>query len=44
MHFWVLKENKIVHRVLKLENILVKYEDYQKNIFILKLTDYDFSN
>ena len=31
--FKVMKENKIIHRDLKLENILVKYLDkYKKNI------------
>ena len=41
--FQILKENNIIHRDIKLENILIKYEDYERKDFIVKLTDYDFS-
>ena len=37
-------KNKIVHRDLKLENILIKYEDKEKkDKYIVKLTDYGIS-
>ena len=39
--FKIMAENKLVHRDLKLQNILVKYEDKGKTI--LKLTDYGLS-
>ena len=39
--FQTMKEKKIIHRDLKLENILMKYED--KNKFIIKLADYGTS-
>ena len=35
--------NNIIHRDLKLENILVKYTDDEKTKFIPKLSDYGFS-
>ena len=38
--FYIFQENSIIHRDLKLENILVKYTNKEKNEFILKLTDY----
>ena len=41
--FKVMVENNIVHRDLKLENILIKYIDKQKKDFIVKLTDYGVS-
>ena len=41
--FRILKENKIVHRDIKLSNILIKYEDCQKKNFIVKLNDYAIS-
>ena len=41
--FRIMKDNKIIHRDLKLANILVKYEDNDKNKFIVKLTDYGIS-
>ena len=39
--FRIMNENKIVHRDLKLENILIKYENKDK--YIVKLTDYGIS-
>jgi len=36
-----MKENNIIHRDLKLENILIKYIDKEK--YIIKLTDYGCS-
>ena len=41
--FKIMVKNKIVHRDIKLENILVKFKDKQKNDFISKLTDYGIS-
>jgi serine/threonine-protein kinase ULK/ATG1 len=41
--FKIISENNIVHRDLKLENILVKYIDKKKSEFIVKLTDYGVS-
>ena len=41
--FKIMKENKIVHRDLKLDNILIKFEDNKKQKFIVKLTDYGIS-
>ena len=41
--FKIMVENNIVHRDLKLENILVKYEDKEQNKFTVKLTDYGMS-
>jgi len=38
--FYIFQEKSIIHRDLKLENILVKYTNKQKNEFTLKLTDY----
>ena len=38
--FYIFQKNSIIHRDLKLENILVKYTNKEKNEFILKLTDY----
>ena len=38
-----MKEKKIVHRDLKLENILVKYNDKEHNNFTIKLSDYGSS-
>ena len=39
--FKIMAQNKIIHRALNLENILVKYENKEKNKYIvkLKLTD-----
>ena len=39
--FRLLVKNKLVHRDLKLENILVKYENKEKTKFTLKLSDYE---
>ena len=39
--FKKMKENNIIHRDLKLENILIKYIDKKK--YIIKLTDYECS-
>jgi serine/threonine protein kinase len=41
--FKIMSENIIIHRDLKLENILVKYVDKEKSKFIVKLTDYGVS-
>ena len=41
--FKIMKDNKIIHRDLKLANILIKYEDNEKKKFIVKLTDYGIS-
>ena len=45
--FKIMYENKIIHRDIKLDNILVKYKDYNNNDsninFIVKLTDYGIS-
>ena len=41
--FKIMNENDIVHRDLKLENILVKYTDKSKKKFIPKLCDFGFS-
>ena len=39
--FKIMKENKIIHRDLKLENILIKYKENNK--YIIKLADYGSS-
>ena len=41
--FKIMSNNCIVHRDLKLENILVKYIDNKKSKFIVKLSDYGIS-
>ena len=41
--FKIMARNKIVHRDLKLENILVKFINEEKNDFIVKLSDYGIS-
>ena len=41
--FKIMTREKIVHRDIKLENILVKYENDNKEDFIVKLTDYGIS-
>ena len=35
--FRIMAQNKIIHRALNLENILVKYENKEKNKYIVKL-------
>ena len=41
--FKIMVKNKIIHRDLKLQNILVKYKNKQKTEFIVKLIDYGAS-
>jgi len=41
--FRIMKDNNIVHRDLKLENILIKYNDQTKKDYTVKLTDYGVS-
>ncbi len=41
--FKIMSENKIILRDLKLENILIKYDDNNKSKFTVKLTDYGVS-
>ena len=41
--FKIMKKNNIIHRDLKLGNILIKYVDDTKKKFIPKLSDYGFS-
>ena len=41
--FKKMYENNIIHRDLKLENILIKYINKEKTKFIPKLTDFGFS-
>ena len=41
--FKIMEENEIVHRDLKLDNILIKFKDNEKQKFIVKLTDYGIS-
>ena len=41
--FKIMYESKIAHRDLKLENILIKYENKEKTKLIYKLTDYGIS-
>ena len=41
--FKIMHKNKIVHRDLKLENILIKYTNKEKTKFISKLCDFGFS-
>jgi calcium-dependent protein kinase len=38
--FKIMNKNHIIHRDIKLDNILVKYTDETKTKFIVKLTDY----
>ena len=41
--FKIMKENNIIHRDLKLENILVKYNDKKHEKYAIKLSDYGCS-
>ena len=41
--FKIMQREKIVHRDIKLENILVKFKDDEKKDFFVKLTDYGIS-
>ena len=41
--FNIMKNNKIIHRDLKLENILIKYSDQEHKKYTIKLTDYGCS-
>jgi serine/threonine protein kinase len=41
--FKIMNKNKIIHRDIKLENIVVKYNDKSKKNYIVKLTDYGIS-
>ena len=41
--FRIMLNNKIIHRDIKLENILVKYINEDKNNYIVKLGDYGIS-
>ena len=41
--FKIMHENNIAHRDLKLQNILIKYENKEKTKFTYKLTDYGIS-
>ena len=41
--FKIMNKNHIIHRDLKLDNILVKYTDNTKTKYILKLSDYGLS-
>jgi len=41
--FKIMAQNRLVHRDIKLENILIKYEDHEKSKFIVKLCDYGAS-
>ena len=41
--FKIMVNNKIIHRDLKLENILIKYINDKKNKFIVKLSDFGVS-
>ena len=41
--FKIMKKNNIIHRDLKLENILIKYNDKEHKKYTIKLTDYGCS-
>ena len=41
--FKIMKENKITHRDLKLQNILVKFENKEKTKYTFKIIDYSIS-
>ena len=41
--FKIMKENNIIHRDIKLENILIKYKDETNKNYTVKLTDYGSS-
>ena len=38
-----MNANKIIHRDIKLENILIKYNDKEHKDFTIKLSDYGCS-
>ena len=41
--FKIMKENNIIHRDLKLDNILIKYNDKEHQDYTIKITDYGSS-
>ena len=41
--FKIMSKHNIIHRNLKLENILIKYENSEKTKYIVKITDYGVS-
>ena len=41
--FKIMKENCIIHRNLKLEDILIKYKDEEQQKYIIKLSDFSCS-
>jgi serine/threonine-protein kinase ULK/ATG1 len=41
--FKIMRENNIIHRDLKLENILIKYNDKEHKKYTIKLSDYGCS-
>ena len=41
--FRILNENKIIHRDIKLENILIKYDNKDNDNYLVKLSDYGIS-
>ena len=41
--FKIMSENRIVHRDIKLRNIVIKFENNEKNIYTVKLSNYSTS-